>query len=402
MEKIRNLSIRKTIVLYMLINLIICFFAGVMVINAADAMQQQVWRNYIDEEDYNRSQAMDEYVYTVTIPRVPRGLMSKTDIFISETCDFLQTYGSLVIYCLGTILTVILFYHNKVKVPLAELIFASGMISKNTLDFKISYSNGDEFGQLCAEYEKMRHELEKNNRYMWQLIEEEKALRSAIAHDIRAPLSILKGYQEILLETVSEGHIEKADLKDMLQEGMKQIDRMNSFIEAMRKMSGFTERELKYQEQELYSLGEQIQREAEMMAKVGQKVCEVRIAGASQILWIDVEVLMEVVDNLLSNALRYARQVVQIDISANTQELTISVMDDGCGFTESAEKVTEAYYHSNPQDDLKHSGLGMYICRIYCEKHGGRLLLGNRQQGGAVVKAIFKSNYEIVETIGLS
>ena len=46
----------------------------------------------------------------------------------------------------------------------------------------------------------MRSALADNNRKMWRMIDDEKALRNAIAHDIRSPLSILRGYQEMLLE----------------------------------------------------------------------------------------------------------------------------------------------------------------------------------------------------------
>ena len=48
--------------------------------------------------------------------------------------------------------------------------------------------------------------------------------------------------------------------------------------------------------------------------------------------------------------------------------LVISVEDDGIGFVDTEEKVTEPFYHKNPQDDLKHFGLGMYISRIFLWK----------------------------------
>lgn len=49
------------------------------------------------------------------------------------------------------------------------------------------YENKDELGQLCKEFENMRKQLEENNRVVWHMMEEEKALRAAIAHDIRSP-----------------------------------------------------------------------------------------------------------------------------------------------------------------------------------------------------------------------
>ena len=51
-------------------------------------------------------------------------------------------------------------------------------------------------GMLCREFERMRGQLEENNRRLWQMIEDERVLRAAIAHDIRSPLAIMRGYQE--------------------------------------------------------------------------------------------------------------------------------------------------------------------------------------------------------------
>ena len=70
--------------------------------------------------------------------------------------------------------------------------------------------------------------------------------------------------------------------------------------------------------------------------------------------------------------------------------MRICVTDDGCGFTEMPEKIKEPYFQQNIKDSLKHTGLGMYISRLYCEQHGGSLLLENDAQGGAAVTAVFR------------
>ena len=107
---------------------------------------------------------------------------------------------------------------------------------------------------------------------------------------------------------------------------------------------------------------------------------------------VDEELVMEVTDNLLENAIRYAqKKYCFADKEKRRVFLIISVEDDGIGFVDTEEKVTEPFYHKNPQDDLKHFGLGMYISRIFCEKHGGNLKIYNARQGGAHVEALFKA-----------
>ena len=90
----------------------------------------------------------------------------------------------------------------------------------------------------------MRGQLEENNRRLWQMIEDERVLRAAIAHDIRSPLAIMRGYQEMLLEFVPEDMLDQEKMMEMLRGGMLQIERMNHFIDSMRKMTKLEEREL--------------------------------------------------------------------------------------------------------------------------------------------------------------
>lgn len=69
--------------------------------------------------------------------------------------------------------------------------------------------------------------------------------------------------------------------------------------------------------------------------------------------------------------------------------LFISMGDDGEGFHGKEKEITKPFYHDNLADDLKHFGLGMYLSKLYCEMHGGKLLLGSADLGGAYVKAGF-------------
>lgn len=286
--------------------------------------------------------------------------MTQTDLVVSETCDFLQTYSVLVLSVLGSCIAVFLFYRNKLKRPIEELELASKSVAEN-------------------------------NQRLWRMIEEEKALRAAIAHDIRTPLSVLRGYQEMLLEFVTEESLNKEQILSMLSEGMGQIERMNGFVETMRRMSSLEDREVQAERMDLLAFAAQVEQETGLLSKEAGKRYEIKTDFQKADFIGDRELIFEVVENLLSNALRYARKAVNIALIQEENELTVTVADDGPGFLDSPQEVTKAFYHSNPQGDLGHFGLGMYICKSYCEKHGGRLLPGNGQEAGAVVKVVFCS-----------
>lgn len=391
MEKIRNLSLKKTILLYFVISLTAAFLLSGFTVHFARNMQNKIWEKYIDYADYTDVFQQYGKKYEIETSRPNQSQMNRLDHHLSEMCDFMETYSVLIFSIVGSVVAVFFFYKNKLKTPLQELKDASQMIADNELDFHVSYENKDEMGTLCKEFEMMRSDLADNNRKMWRMIDDEKALRNAIAHDIRSPLSILRGYQEMLLEFVSAESIKTEDVIDILQTGMYQIDRIEHFTENMRKMSHLEQRELQCSEIELSELAKKIEAEAAMLSKKESKLCKVERVQEQNIVKVDEELVMEVTDNLLENAVRYAQKSIALQIKKKDGFLIISVEDDGIGFVDTEEKVTEPFYHKNPQDDLKHFGLGMYISRIFCEKHGGNLKIYNARQGGAHVEALFKA-----------
>ena len=386
-DKVRNLSVRKTILLYLILSLLISFLLSAYVAWAASEIQEQIWWKYTDEDTYFAAVEMENEGYMAQIPRPESYEMSRIDHGISEVCDFLQTYSVLVFSVVGSCVSVFLFYRNKLKKPIEELEMASQRIADNDLDFRITYENRDEMGHLCHEFDRMRGQLEENNRKLWHMIEDERALRSAIAHDIRSPLSVLKGYQEMLIDYFPDGTIDREKAVEMLQEGMKQIRRMDVFIDSMQKMNSLEHRTLKAEQISPAQLEKDIQRELDILGK--EKRIRLSVCKTDEIFCGDQEVIMEVLENLLSNAIRYSREQIEIKVSLTSELLTISVQDDGNGFLEDAEKVTSAFHQKNIKDSLTHTGMGMYLARLYCEKHGGKLLLGNEKSGGAIVTAVF-------------
>lgn len=434
MEKIRNLSVRKTILLYIAIAIFCSFFLSAWIVRIADRTQIQIWRKYLKEETYpemvrpeDRPAYPGQDIYEIPgqdiyeipgqdiygipgqdifeipepdnfkipepdIPEIPRPHpyeMTLSDLFLSEFCDFLQTYTILLLSMAGICIAVFFFYRDKIKRPTEELERASKNIAMNNLDFHITYENRDEMGRLCREFERMKEQLAENNRILWKNIEEEKALRAAIAHDIRSPLSVLRGYQEMLLEYLPGGAIDIDEAMKMLAESMAQIDRMDDFVETMRSLSSLEERRLNAGEITADRLRADIQAELDILEKKSGKRIVLQVLAANEIFCGDKEIILEVTENLLSNALRYAEQQVEIIVKEAYSELKICVRDDGTGFQESAEEITKPFHQQNVKDSLKHTGMGMYISRLYCEKHGGELILENDGSKGAVVIAIF-------------
>ena len=138
----------------------------------------------------------------------------------------------------------------------------------------------------------------------------------------------------MLLEFVPEDMLDQEKMMEMLRGGMLQIERMNHFIDGMRKMTKLEERELNCSVVDIRQLISQIKTLAEVMEEKSEKDFTVTAVGESETLVADAEIIMEVADNLLSNAFRYASQKVGLKLTVTAQDLKMSIGDDGTGFQE--------------------------------------------------------------------
>lgn len=106
---------------------------------------------------------------------------------------------------------------------------------------------------------------------------------------------------------------------------------------------------------------------------------------------IDSEAVLQVFENLLGNALRFAEKKVWIRCSLEDGMLQMAIRDDGRGFSEKdLKKAGLCYYSGKGTDGSYHFGLGLYIASLLCGKHGGSLQIANAKEGGADLTASFQ------------
>ena len=95
-------------------------------------------------------------------------------------------------------------------------------------------------------------------------------------------------------------------------------------------------------------------------------------------------------ENLLSNAVRFARETILVELEADEDLFSIRITDDGRGFTQKElSGAARPYFSGEQTEGPYHFGLGLYICHTLCEKHGGELTLTNAENGSARVTATF-------------
>lgn len=94
---------------------------------------------------------------------------------------------------------------------------------------------------------------------------------------------------------------------------------------------------------------------------------------------------------MIANAVRYARNTITISFALHDNGLLLSIADDGKGFDKNTLHKATSPYFTEETDHFEHFGLGLYICKLLCERHDGYLRIEN-VSGGAKVIAFFKSS----------
>lgn len=284
------------------------------------------------------------------------------------------------------LLTGAVFYYRELKKPIGALMQASKKISENQLDFTMDYHKKNELGELCEAFEEMRSELYNNNLKLWHTLEERKRLNSAFSHDLRTPLTVLRGYVDYLEKYVPEEKVPEEKLLSVLALMSGQIGRLEHYTQKMndaQKLEDLVPNRVEIAVAEL----EKIIRDAGGLL-CGKKEFVCTMSFDCECCYIDPELLMQVYENLIANAFRYGEKAVHVDCRAEDGVLRIVVEDDGGGFTqEGLRSAAEPFFRDEKEPDKTHFGLGLYICRILCEKCGGRLTIENSGNGGRVTAA---------------
>lgn len=384
-RKIHNLSLKKALGAYIVIAilaLIPCYFTVLTIGNT--------WRTTI----LNKYTTNAELVWDYTIIQmklqndIPMG-MSDFDHKILTMIDIAQPISIFILVALAIALTSHFYYKNKLEEPLKLLKEEAKFISRDDLSYVCWYDTADEMGDICAAFEKMRQQLISNKKNMWDRMEEQRTLNAAFAHDLRTPLTVMQGYTEFLNKYYPQNKISEEKLIETLSLLNAQVLRLKKYSDTMKNIHTFDSMELKKKRKNISFMKEKL----EVIANGLKEHHKLRIRIDNRLPniegYYDEEIILEVIENVLSNAVRYAKSKIDILLEMEEEKLFIYVRDDGRGFSsEELYKASRPYY-SDKENPEEHFGLGLSICKLLCQKHGGTISLSNSTTGGAIVCSNF-------------
>lgn len=291
------------------------------------------------------------------------------------------------LYCIvGILICAYRFYRYKLREPLGILEEAALKIARQDLDFEIVYGSGDEFGRLCASFEDMRGALERANRKMWNMLEERRQLQASIAHDLRNPLAIIRGYAEFLQINLPKENVDKQQNLMIADNIASAAARLERYTESVRHISSLEALEIKPSPCELEAFLDLVSRDMQLLAdKVGIEMVVVNDVPSETVM-LDTHSYTRVLENIVQNALRFAHTSVTLHWSVENGMLCTRVQDDGPGFPE---EIRKRKNHTLLSHGTEHIGMGLTVSGILCTKHGGVLKVSNCVEGGGCVEFLF-------------
>lgn len=292
-----------------------------------------------------------------------------------ELLGDIQLAGCIILPLLGLAGAGALFYRWKLKRPIALLMEGTRRIQAQDLDFSIPQPSRDELGQLCAAFETMRAQLLRTNRELWRQGEERKRLNAAFAHDLRNPVTVLKGSVTLLRQGSRDPR-----LLDRLE---RYTQRIAEYVEAMGGVQRLEQLPVRPAVIDNAILAAELAETARLLAP---RLTASLSAPAPGPVALDHGILLTVAENLIGNAARFGRERLEIALSREGDTLTLTVADDGPGFPPELLRDGPKPF-GRLAEDPEHFGMGLYSSRLLCQKHGGELRLQNRPAGGAAAVA---------------
>lgn len=290
------------------------------------------------------------------------------------------------------------FYKRKLQRPIQAMDEAARRIAEGDLSVSMPApcaGSKSELDRLCASFETMRDALERNNKAMWRMAENRRKVNAAFAHDLRTPLTVLKGRAEMLSTFAPEGLVDAERLAEASSAMTRQTERLQRYVESMKDLVDMDECSVAPHAGNVGVWFVRAAAEASDLAHAAGKDFEAKAKGLPRFASFDDIALSRVVENILSNALRYAGSKVSLACEWDEGVLTVRVSDDGPGFADDAlAHGCEPFWREASEkrrEDSVHFGLGLNICAELCEKHGGGVKLSNAESGGAVVEAFVEA-----------
>lgn len=235
----------------------------------------------------------------------------------------------------------------------------------------------------------LQKKLDEESRKLELMRETEKlqtALLNSISHDLRTPLVSIKGTLSVLLQDPTLKAQESR--RELLETAYEDSGRLNHLVNDLLEMTRVEAGTLKVRSEPCELIDIVRASLQQLNNKIERRQIRVDIPKDLPLIPMDFTLMMEVLMNLLDNALKYSSPYTPVEIIARFVEkkVKIEIKDSGFGIPEEdLKRIFDKFYRAVNPKRVTGTGLGLSICKGIVEAHGGEIYAGNNPEGGAVI-----------------
>ena len=351
----------------------------------------------ISEAQHHNSSSSDtvqESAYDITIADTES---SQTSIQIM-TKDLFFTALVILIF---TSVSIGLWIYRSVATPLVKLRTATQNIKEGNLDFVLEVDGTDEFAELCRDFEEMRRRLKESAEEKVLLDKENKELISNISHDLKTPITAVKGYVEGIMDGV-------ADTPEKMDRYVRTIynktNEMDHLINELTFYSKIDTNRIPYTFSKLNvddyfsDCAEEVGLELETR---GIQLYYANYVEKDVLVIADGEQIRRVIHNIISNAIKYMdkpKGVIQIRVKDVGDFIQVEIEDNGKGIaSKDLTYIFDRFYRTDVSRNSSKggSGIGLSSVRKILEDHGGKVWATSREEIGTIMYFVLRKYQEV-------
>ena len=300
-----------------------------------------------------------------------------------------------------TSVSVGLWIYRSVATPLVKLRKATQNIKDGNLDFVLDVEGTDEFAELCRDFEEMRRRLKKSAEEKLVLDKENKELISNISHDLKTPITAVKGYVEGIMDGV-------ADTPEKMDRYVRTIYNktveMDHLINELTFYSKIDTNRIPYTfsklnvEDYFSDCAEEVGLELETR---GIELVYANYVEDNVQVIADGEQIRRVIHNIISNAIKYMdkpKGIIQIRIKDVGDFIQVEIEDNGKGIAaKDLPSIFERFYRTDVSRNSSKggSGIGLSIVKKILEDHGGKVWATSRLGIGTIMYFVLRKYQEV-------
>ena len=298
-------------------------------------------------------------------------------------------------------LVVGLWVYRSIAVPLVKLKKATQNIKEGNLDFVLDVEGKDEFSELCQDFEEMRRRLKESTEEKSLIEKENRELISNISHDLKTPITAVKGYVEGIMDGV-------ADTPEKMDRYVRTIynktNEMDHLINELTFYSKIDTNRIPYTfsklnvEDYFEDCSEEVGLELETR---GIELVYANYVEKDVMVIADGEQIRRVIHNIISNAIKYIdkpKGIIQIRIKDVGDFIQIEIEDNGKGIgPKDLPYIFDRFYRTDVSRNSSKggSGIGLSIVKKILEDHGGKVWATSRLGIGTIMYFVLRKYQEV-------